>query len=173
MRMPLRAPAAPDALALPKPVARVRHLLPILEGGAPVIAPEFGARVQRGEIGQCLGEAARLPIGGAAAEILRDVEAEGRRQLLLLDRPDVEIDGRRDMAVGQRHAVIDRRHRAIAEHLAGQELGRPDRRGEFLEQGCAVLPEAEQQIRHEHRHEPRQPGAEIRIHLLEVAVALP
>ena len=38
-----------------------------------------------------------------------------------------------DPAVGQRHHVVDRRHRARAERLAGRELGRLDRRGELRE----------------------------------------
>ena len=81
---------------------------------------------------------------------------KAHRQLLLLDRGDVEIGGRRDAAFGQFHQVVDRRHRAAAEDLAGEELGRPDRGGEFLEQRRAVRPEAEQEVGHEHRHQPGQ-----------------
>ncbi len=132
-----------DPLAAAQRVARVAHFLPIFECGAAVIAPEFGARVERGEIDEGLGKAALLPIGGAAREVLRDVKAEHHRQLLLLDRGDVEVDGRRDLALGQRHQIIDRRHRAGAEDFAGRELGRPDRRGELLEQRRAVGPQPE------------------------------
>ena len=74
---------------------------------------------------------------------------------------------------GQLDAIIDRRHRAAAEDLAGAELGRPDRRGEFLEERLAVGSEPEQQVGHEDRHEPREALPEIGVHLLEVAVALP
>ena len=88
-----------DTLAAAEGVARIADLLPVLEGGAAVIAPEFGARVQCREIGQGFGEAARLPVGGAAAEIIRDVIAETRRELLLLDRRDVEIGRGRDMSL--------------------------------------------------------------------------
>ena len=36
---------------------------------------------------------ARLPVRGAARQVLRDVEAERVRELLLLDGAEVEIDG--------------------------------------------------------------------------------
>ena len=92
------------ALAAAERIARVGDLLPVLERGALIVAPEFGARVERGPIGERLGEAARLPVGGAAHQVLRDVEAERHRQFLLLDGGEVEIRRRRDAALGQRDA---------------------------------------------------------------------
>ena len=44
-------------------------------------------------------EAQRLPVRRAARQVLRDVEAERHRQLLVLDGGDVEICGRRDRAL--------------------------------------------------------------------------
>ncbi len=97
-----------------------------------------------------------LPVRGAPRQVLRDVEAERRRELLLLDGGEIEIGRRRDAALRQRDAIVDRLHRAGAEHLAGHELGRHDRGGELLEHRLPVASEPEQQVGHEHRHEPRE-----------------
>ena len=78
-----------DTLAAAERVARIADLFPIPEGGAAVVAPEFGAGIQRREVGERLGRPALAPIGGAAREILIDVKPERHRQLLLLDRGDV------------------------------------------------------------------------------------
>ena len=129
-------------------------LLPVLEGGALIVAPEFRARVERRPIGERLGEAARLPVRRAPHQVLRDVEAERVRQLLLLDGGEVEVRRRRDAPLRHRDAIVDRLHRAGAEDLARQELGRHDRGGELLEDRLPVAPEPEQQVGHEDRHEP-------------------
>ena len=60
-------------------VARVRELFPVPEGGALVVAPESRARVELREIDQRLAETARAPVGRAAREVLRDVEAKRSR----------------------------------------------------------------------------------------------
>ena len=57
--------------------------------------------------------------------------------------------------------------------LPGRELGRHDGGGEFLEQRLAVAVEAEQQIGHQDRHEPRQCAAEIRLHDLDFGIGGP
>ena len=101
------------------------------------------------------------------------MEAERHRQLLLLDSGDVEIRGGRDPAFGQFDAVIDRRHRAAAEDLAGSEFGRVDRRCEFFEERLAIGAQPEQQVRHENRDEPRESLSEIGVHLFKVAITLP
>ena len=69
-------------------------------GGAPVVAPELGTRVEARPIDQRLLETERLPVGRAARQILLDVEAERRRQHLVLDGRDVEIRGRLDLLHG-------------------------------------------------------------------------
>jgi hypothetical protein len=38
----------------------------ILETDAAVVAPEFGARIEHGEIGELFGEASRAPFRGAS-----------------------------------------------------------------------------------------------------------
>ena len=118
-------------------------------------------------------EALRLPVRGAARQVLRDVEAERHRHFLVLDGGEVEIARRRDAPFGQLDAIVDRLHRAGAEDLAGREFGRHDRGGEIREHRRAVAPQPEQQVRHEHRHEPRQRRAEIDRHLLDVGIGRP
>ncbi len=112
----------------------------------------------------------------SAARRLRycvDVKAERHRQLLLLDRGDVEVCGRCDPTLGQLDQIVDRRHPARAEDFSGHELGRPDRRRELLEQRLAFGIEAKEEIGHEHRYQPRQSPAEIGVHTFEVAIGLP
>src|SRR5260370_21976307 len=101
------------------------------------------------------------------------MKAKHHRQLLFLDRGDVEVYWRRYVAFGQLDAIIDRRHRAGAEDLAGGELGRADRRCEFPEQWLAIRSKAEQQVGHKDRHQPRESLPELGVHLLQVAVTLP
>ena len=161
------------ALAPVQPVARVGDLLPVLEGGALVVAPELRPSVELREVDQRLPEAAGLPIRRPAREVLRHLETKGRGQLLLLDGGDVEVGGRLDPSLGQLDEVVDRLQRPATEHPAGQELRRRDRRGEFLEQRRSVRPEPKQDVGHEQRHQAGQARPEIRVHLFEVAIALP
>ena len=162
-----------DALTTPERVARIADLFPVLEGRALVVAPELGTAVEFGEIRQGLFEAFRLPVGGAARQILRNVETERVCQFLVLDRCEVEVRRRLDVAVRQRHAIVDRLHCAGAERLAGQEFGGDDGRGEFLEHRLAVGAEPEQQVGHEYRHQPRQRAAEIDRHLFARRIRRP
>ena len=115
----------------------------------------------------------RLPVGGAARQILVDMEAERHLRRLMLDRGEVEVRRRRDAAFRQLQHVVDRLHRAGAEDFAGRELGRHDRGGEFLEHRLPVGVQPVKNIRHEHRHQPRQRGAVIDCHLLDVGIPLP
>jgi ATP-dependent helicase YprA (DUF1998 family) len=101
------------------------------------------------------------------------VEAKGRGELLLLDGGDVEVRRRLDPSLGQLDAIVDRLHPPAAEHPARQELGRLDRSGELLEHGLTVRAQAEQQIGHEHRDEPRERPPEIGLHDLDLRIALP
>ena len=162
-----------DTLAPAQRIARVGHLLPILERGTAVVAPEFGAAIERRKIGERLGEAAVPPIGSAPRQVLADVEPERHRQLLFLDHGDVEIGGRRDTPFGQFNAIIDWRHCAATEDPAGSELGRPHGCSEFLKERLAVGAQPEKQVGHEDRHQPRKALSKIRAHPLEVAVGLP
>ena len=101
------------------------------------------------------------------------MKAKRHRQLLFLDRGDVEVHGRRDSAFGQLDAIIDRGHCASAEDLAGGEFGWADRRCELPEQWLAVRSKPEQQIGHKDRHKPSEGLPEIGVHLLKIAVTLP
>ena len=106
-------------------------------------------------------------------QVLRKVEPERHRELLLLDGRDVEVRGGCDPPFRQLDAVVDRLHGARAEDLPGHELGRHDRRRELLEQGLPVPPEPEQEIRHDEGHQPRQRAPEIRRHGLDVGIPRP
>ena len=162
-----------DALAAAQGIAGIAHLFPVLEGRTLIVAPELGPRVERGEIGERLRESPRLPVLGAAAQVLGDVESERHRHFLLLDRGEVEVRGRRDAPLGQRDAVVDRREGPAPEDLAGRELGRHDRGRELLEHGLAVAAEPEQDVRHEEGHQPRERAGEVRGHRLHVGIARP
>ena len=133
----------------------------------------FERALSCGPIGQRLGEALGLPVGGAPRQVLRDVEAERHRHLLILDGGEVEISRRRDPALRHLDAIVDRLHLARAENFARRELGRHDRGGEIRKHRRAVRLHAEQQVRHEHRHEPRQRLAEIDRHRLDVGIGRP
>src|SRR5207249_6136262 len=87
-----------DALTLAQRIARVGHLFPVLERRAAIIAPELGSRVERRKVDERFSESPRLPVRRAAAQVLRDVEPEGHRELLFLDGRDIEVGGRRDPA---------------------------------------------------------------------------
>src|SRR5262249_14598124 len=143
------------------------------EGSALVVAPELRTGVELGEVDQRLLEAMRLPVLGAARQVLRNVEAKGRRQLLLLDGGDVEVRGRLDSSLGQLDTVVDRLHPAAAEHLATQELSRLDRGRELPEQRLAVQAQAEEQVGHEERYEPGEGTPEVGRHDFEVRIARP
>ena len=99
--------------------------------------------------------------------------AERRREHLLLHGRDVEIRRRLDQPVRERDAIVDRLHRAAAEDFAGRELGRHDRRREFLEERLPVCIEPEQDVGHEDRHERGQRAPEIDFHLLDFGIGLP
>ena len=99
--------------------------------------------------------------------------AEGRGELLLLHRRDVEVGRRLDQTVGERDAVVDRLHRPAAEYFAWREFGRHDRSGELLEERLPVGIETEQDVRHEDGHERGERAPEIDFHLLDVGITLP
>ena len=120
-------------------IAHVGHLFPILEGGTLIVTPEFGTRVEGGKIDQRFGVSPRLPVRGAACQVLRDMEPERHRELLL-DGGDIEVRRGRDPFLRQRDAIVDRLHGARAEDLAGHELGRHDRGRELLNRGCPSGP---------------------------------
>jgi hypothetical protein len=125
-------------------IAHVGHLFPILEGGALIVAPEFGTRVKHGKIDERFGESPRLPVRGAPCQVLRDMEPEPHRQLLLLDGGEIEVRRWRDAFLRQLNEIVDRLHGPRAEDFAGHELGRHDRRRELLKKGLSIRPKPEQ-----------------------------
>ena len=97
----------------------------------------------RGPVGQRFGEAFGLPVGGPPHQVLGDVETEGVREFLLLDSAEIEVGGRCDAALRERDAIVNRLHRAGAEHLAGHECCRNNRGRELLENRRAITPNTE------------------------------
>src|SRR2546428_310585 len=126
-------------------IAHVSHFFPILEGGTLIVAPEFGTRVERGEIDERFGKAPCLPVRGTACQVLWGMEPERHREFLLLDGGDIEVRRWRDAFLRQFDAIVDRLHSARAEDLAGHELGWHDCCRELLEEGLSVWSEPEQQ----------------------------
>ena len=104
-----------------------------------------------------LGEALRLPVRGAARQVLRDVEAERHRQLLLLDGGEVEV-----RAAARSGPPPSRRNSRSAAScplpntLPGANSVGTIAAANSWNTGCRPAVSAEQQVRHEHRHQPRQ-----------------
>ena len=163
-----------DALALAVRIARIGDLLPVLERRALIVAPEFRARVERSPIGQRLGEALGLPVGGAARSGIARCGSgtpspfpgsgwwRGRDSSAARSGPPPSRRNSRSAASCPSRTLCPARTRS-ARRLR-RNPGTPACRRAFT---------PEQQVRHEHRHQPRQRLAVIDRHLLDIGIGRP
>ena len=157
----------------PQWIARVGDFLPVLEGGALIVAPEFRSRVKRRKVDERFGITSLLPVARATAEILRYVETERHRQLLLLDGGKVEVCRRRNLSLGHFDHVVDRFHGAGPKGFSWHEFAWLNSCSKVLEHRFPIRAEAKQEIGHEHRHQPRQRLTKVDLHRFDIGIRLP